>query len=105
MLEWLFWEQYSHETAIAVARFQLKFLGKRRDELEPRLIERGWAALARLEMGVHATPYLVGEQLTLADVSLVAYTRWAHEAGFDLQPYPKVRAWIGRLERDLNITD
>jgi glutathione S-transferase len=105
MLEWLFWEQYSHETSIAVARFQMLFLGKRRDELEPRLIERGWAALARLELGLAATPYLVGEQLSLADVSLVAYTRWAHEGGFDLEPYPKVGAWIGRIERDLNITD
>jgi glutathione S-transferase len=105
MLEWLFWEQYSHETAIAVARFQMLFLGQRRDQLEPRLIQRGWAALQRLELGLETTPYLVGQQLTLADVSLVAYTRWAHEGGFDLEPYPKVRAWIGRLEQDLNITD
>ena len=44
-------------------------------------------------------------RLTLADVALVAYTRWAHEGGFDLEPYPKVRDWVGRLERDLNITD
>ena len=105
MLEWMFWEQYSHEPTVAVARFQMAFLGKRRDEVEPRLIERGDAALARLELGLEASSYLVGEQLTLADVALVAYTRWAHEGGFDLQPYPKVRAWIDRLERDLNITD
>ena len=62
-------------------------------------------ALARLELGLAASPYLVGELLTLADVALVAYTRWAHEGGFDLQPYPKVRAWIDRIERDLNILD
>ena len=105
MLEWLFWEQYSHETAIAVARFQMAFQGKRRDELEPRLLERGWAALARLELGLEGSAYLVGDRLTLADVALVAYTRWAHEGGFDLDPYPKVRDWIGRIERDLNITD
>ena len=105
MLEWLFWEQYSHETAIAVARYQMLFLGQRRDQLEPRLLQRGWAALERLELGLADTPYLVGEELTLADVALVAYTRWAHEGGFDLQPYPKVRAWISRLEQDLNITD
>ncbi len=105
MFEWLFWEQYSHEPTIAVARFQMAFLGKRRDELEPRLLERGWAALARMELGLASSPYLVGERLTLADVALVAYTRWAHEGGFELKPYPKVGAWIGRVEQDLNITD
>jgi glutathione S-transferase len=105
MLEWLFWEQYSHEPTIAVARFQMLFLGQRRDQLDARLIQRGWAALERLELGLAETPYLVGQRLTLADVALVAYTRWAHEGGFDLQPYPKVRAWIGRVEIDLNITD
>jgi glutathione S-transferase len=105
MLEWLFWEQYSHETSIAVARFQMLFLGQRRDQLEPRLIQRGWAALERLELGLEQTPYLVGERLTLADIALVAYTRWAHEGGFNLQPCPRVRAWVSRLEQDLNITD
>jgi glutathione S-transferase len=105
MLEWMFWEQYSHETAIAVARFQMVYQGLRRDQLEPRLIQRGWAALQRLELGLAASPYLVGERLTLADVALVAYTRWAHEGGFDLEPYPQVKAWVGRVEQDLNITD
>ena len=105
MLEWLFWEQYSHETAIAVARYQMLFLGQRRDQLEQRLIQRGWAALQRLELGLEASAYLVGDRLTLADVALVAYTRWAHEGGFDLEPYPNVRAWVGRVEQDLNITD
>jgi glutathione S-transferase len=105
MLEWLFWEQYSHEPTIAVARFQMAFLGQRRDQLDARLIQRGWAALERLELGLKSTPYLVGERLTLADVSLVAYTRWAHEGGFDLQPYPLVRAWVARVEQDLKITE
>jgi glutathione S-transferase len=105
MLEWLFWEQYSHETAIAVARFQMQFLGQRRDQLEQRLIQRGWAALERLELGLKETPYLVGDRLTLADIALVAYTRWAEEGGFDLEPYPQVRAWIKRLEHELNIQD
>ena len=105
MFEWLFWEQYSHETAIAVARFQMLFQGQRRDQLDPRLIQRGWAALERLELGLATSAYLVGEQLTLADVALVAYTRWAHEGGFDLKPYPKVQAWVGRIEQDLNITE
>ena len=105
MLEWLFWEQYSHEPAIAVARFQMLFQGKPASELEPRLVERGRAALERLEDSLAASRFLVGETLCLADVALVAYTRKAHEGGFDLGLYPKVQAWIGRVEKELDIKD
>ena len=80
-------------------------LGKARDELDPRLIERGEAALARIDLGLKGSPYLAGGGVTLADVALVAYTRWAHEGGFDLGTYPHVRAWIARLERELAISD
>jgi glutathione S-transferase len=103
MLEWLFWEQYSHEPYVAVARFQMLFLGKTKAELEPRTVQRGEAALARLELGLAATPYLVDQALSLADIALVAYTRVAHEGGFDLAAYPKLRAWIARVERDLGL--
>lgn len=103
MLEWLFWEQYSHEPTIAVVRFQVAFLGKSRDEIEPRLIERGEAALARMEQALATSPFLVGETLTLADVALVAYTRVAHEGGFDLIDYPAVKAWVARVEDALGI--
>jgi glutathione S-transferase len=102
MLEWMFWEQYSHEPYIAVARFQRR-LGK--SEIEPRLIERGNGALARLEQQLRSTPFLVGEALTLADVALVAYTRVAHEGGFDLDRYPAVQAWVARVEARLGIDD
>lgn len=105
MLEWLFWEQYSHEPYIAVARFQMRYLGKPAAELDPRLIERGHGALARLESALTEGPFLVGPSLTLADISLVAYTRVAHEGGFDLSPYGAIRAWIARVEAALNITD
>ena len=105
MLEWLFWEQYSHEPTIAVARFQVHFQGKPVAALEPRLIERGKAALQRLEDGLAAAAYLVGDTPTLADIALVAYTRWAHEGGFDLQPWPRLRAWIVRVENEFNIKD
>jgi glutathione S-transferase len=104
MFEWLFWEQYSHEPYIAVARFQLKYLKKRKEDLDAKIVEKGAAALERLEMALAASPYLVGDQLTLADISLVAYTRMAEEGGFDLQPYPALREWIGRLERILKIS-
>jgi len=103
MLEWMFWEQYSHEPYVAVARFQMAYLGKRKDELEPRIVERGEGALARLEAGLAETPFLVGQSVSLADVALVAYTRVAHEGGFDLAAYPKVQAWVARVEQALAI--
>jgi glutathione S-transferase len=105
MLEWMFWEQYSHEPYVAVARFQVKYQGKPVAELEPRLVERGNGALQRMEDGLRTAGFLVGERVTLADVALVAYTRMAHEGGFDLAGYPKVEAWVGRVEQALNITD
>lgn len=104
MLEWLFWEQYSHEPYVAVARFQRVYAGKAAEEVEPRLIERGHAALARMEAGLTGLNWLAGGQgATLCDLALVAYTRVAHEGGFDLTGYPKVRAWIGRVEMAFGI--
>ena len=105
MLEWMFWEQYSHEPTIAVARYRMKFLGQPRESMDPQLMSKGEAALARLELGLKASRFLVGDRISLADVALVAYTRWAHEGGFDLVSYPRVREWIGRVESALDITD
>ncbi len=103
MLEWMFWEQYSHEPAIAVARFQMKYLGKSRAECDQRLFDRGHAALARMETALGASPFLVGDRLTLADIALVAYTRMAADGGFDLADYPTVKAWVGRVEDTLGL--
>ncbi|WGM39993.1 glutathione S-transferase family protein [Caulobacter sp. NIBR1757] len=103
MFEWLFWEQYSHEPYVAVARFQMAYLGKAASDLDPKIVERGKAALARLEMALEASPFLVGHHLTLADIALVAYTRVAHEGGFDLSNYPATKAWVGRVESALGI--
>lgn len=103
MLEWMFWEQYSHEPYVAVARFQMHYLGKPASDLDPKLVERGKGALARLEEVLAASPFLVGEAVSLADVALVAYTRVAHEGGFDLADYPAVKAWVGRVEAALKI--
>jgi glutathione S-transferase len=105
MFEWLFWEQYSHEPYVAVARFHAKYLGKPVESLDPKLVERGNGALARLEAALTGADFLVGEGVTLADLSLVAYTRMAGDGGFDLALYPAVTAWIGRVEAALNITD
>ena len=103
MYEWLFWEQYSHEPFIAVVRFQRLLAGKRADEIEPRLVERGHAALARMEAALTGADWLVGEGPTLADLALVAYTRVAHEGVFDLAACPAVRRWVGRTETAFGI--
>lgn len=104
ILEWMFWEQYSHEPYVAVARFQRVYAGKSADEVEPRLIERGHAALARMEAGLAGSDWLAGgEGATLADLALVAYTRVADEGGFDLSVYPHIRDWIGRVETAFGI--
>ena len=104
MLEWMFWEQYSHEPYIAVARFQLAYLGKTAADLDPKVIPRGIAALQRMEDGLADRSFLAGGELSLADVALVAYTRVAHEGGgFDLGGYPRVQAWIARVEEALKI--
>ena len=105
MLEWLFWEQYSHEPYIAVARFQRHMLGQDADAVAPKLMERGRAALDRMELALTQAPYLVGAQVSLADVALLAYTRLAPQGGFDLGPYPQIRGWIVRVQADLNIID
>ena len=105
MWEWMFWEQYSHEPYVAVARFHVAYLGKPVADLEPRLVERGNGALRRLEEGLAGREFLAGGTLSLADVALVAYTRVAHEGGFDLALYPAVKAWVARVEAALRITD
>ena len=103
MMSWLFWEQYSHETAIAVRRFHKHYLKKSDSEIDPKLMEKGVAALTRLEEALQGSDYLVGDKLTLADISLVAYTRVAPEGGFDLVAYPALQKWIARVERDLGV--
>jgi glutathione S-transferase len=105
MFEWLFWEQYSHEPYIAVARFQMRYLGKSAQSLDPKLVERGLAALQRLQDALSDSDFLVRDAVSLADVALVAYTRCADEGGFDLAGFPAVRRWTGRVERALNITE
>jgi glutathione S-transferase len=103
MFEWLFWEQYSHEPYIAVRRFQMRYLNRPAEALDPKLFERGSAALKRLDEALAEGAFLAGPALSLADIALVAYTRVAHEGGFDLDLYPAVKAWVGRVERELKI--
>jgi glutathione S-transferase len=101
--EWLFWEQYSHEPYIAVCRFQMKYLGKRKEELEPWRVKAGEKALDFLDSELGKKPWLAGEHITIADIALLAYTRFADDGGFDVAPRRNVTDWISRCERELNI--
>ncbi len=99
VLQWMFFEQYDHEPAIAVARFWLAYSG-RPDEFADRLPERtaaGHRALAAMERHLDERQFLVGDGLTLADVALYAYSHVADEGGFDLERYPALRAWLERV--------
>ena len=103
MDEWLFWEQYSHEPYVAVCRFQMFYLKKPVSDLDPEKVKRGYAALDRMEQHLSATRFFTGEAVSLADVSLLAYTRVAHEGGFDLGRYAAIRRWIGEAETNLGL--
>jgi glutathione S-transferase len=103
MDEWLFWEQYSHEPYIAVCRFQLFYLKKSASDLDPDKVKRGYAALARMEHQLAITPFLASDAVTLADISLLAYTRLAHQGGFHLDGYAALRRWIGETEKFLGL--
>ena len=103
MYEWLFWEQYSHEPVIAVRRWRVAVLKQTDDEIDPVLLEKGHAALVRMDNALEGRLYFAGDRLSLADVALVAYTRWAPEGGYDLAATPRVVAWIKRVENDLGL--
>jgi glutathione S-transferase len=102
--EWMFWEQYSHEPYVAVARFQMVYLGKPASDRDPKIVERGEKALDVLDRGLAGKRYLVGESLSVADIALLPYTRLAHEGGFDLTGRRAIRDWIARCECDLKIS-
>ena len=99
VLQWLFFEQYDHEPAIAVVRFWVAYSG-RPEAFADRLDERrgaGYRALAAMESHLAERAFLVGERYTLADIALYAYTHVAPEGGFDLDGFPAVRAWLARV--------
>ena len=100
VLQWMFFEQYEIEPALAVVRFWIAYSGvpeklvsERRDEL----MASGNRALAALDRHLDGREWLVGDRMTIADISLYAYTHVAPEGGFDLVPYPAVCGWHNRL--------
>jgi glutathione S-transferase len=103
MYQWLFWEQYSHETAIAVLRFHKFYLKKSDAEIDAALPGKCARVLTLMNNHLETRHYFVGEKLSLADIALVAYTRFSHEAGLNLAEYPLVAAWVRRIEDDLGL--
>ena len=99
VLQWQFFEQYSHEPNIAVARFWIVYSGtpERFEARLPARMQGGYVALDAMEGHLTSRTFLVGGSYSLADISLYAYTHVSHEGGFDLDPYPAIRKWLGRV--------
>ena len=99
VLQWLFFEQYDHEPNVAVARFWLGYSG--RPEAMPDRLEEwhrnGNRALAAMEAQLEGRDWFVGDGMTLADIALYGFTHVAPEGGFELEPYPSIRAWLDRV--------
>jgi glutathione S-transferase len=99
VLQWMFFEQYSHEPNIAVARHWLRHLEitpERRSALTQKQ-KQGHAALAVMERHLTGRTFFVADRYTIADIALYAYTHVADQGGFDLTPYPEIRTWLGRI--------
>lgn len=101
--ELMFWEQYSHEPYIAVCRFQMVYLGKPAGEREAWRVQRGELALDFMDQMLAGCDWFVGDQISVADISLLAYTRLAGEGGFELSRRSRVVAWVNRCEQALAI--
>ena len=98
VLQWLFFEQYSHEPYIAVLRFWVAVARTPHPPAETQArLDGGYAALDAMERRLGEEPFLVAGSYTIADICLYAYTHVAHEAGFDLGPYPGIRSWLERV--------
>jgi glutathione S-transferase len=98
VLQWLFFEQYSHEPAIAVVRFWVAYSGAPPSDAEVEAKRRaGYTALDGMERHLADRTFLVGERYSIADIALYAYTHVADEGGFDLAGYPAIRAWLDRV--------
>ena len=100
VLQWQSFEQYSHEPNIAVARFIKHYENMpndRKDEYQSKM-KPGYRALDIMEKALEESAFLVGDDCTIADISLYAYTHVAHEGGFDLDNYPGINRWLNRIE-------
>ena len=101
--QWLFWEQYNHEPYVAVCRFHMHYLGKSKDSREAWRVERGEQALDTMEKQLSSREWITDGEFSIADISLLAYTRVADEGGFDLSNRPHVQRWIKGCEDRLKL--
>jgi len=100
VLQWMFFEQYSHEPFIAVARFWVHYL-KAEEKYKEQLVEKrkgGNRALAVMDGHLRDRSYFVGERYSIADIALYAYTHVAPDGGISLEPYPAIGEWMKRVE-------
>jgi len=100
-LQWMFFEQYSHEPYVAVARFWLAYAPKAELDKKRHLVgewhEKGSAALGVMETQLNRREWFAGDAYSIADIALYAYTHCAEEGGFELARYPNVSAWLARV--------
>jgi len=101
--EWLFWEQYSHEPSVAVARARVVYDKQAVSDLDPNLVKQGNKAVDLLEQAMTGRTWLVGEAMTIADIALLPYTRQAPQGGFDLSGRPALLRWIAACENQLGL--
>ncbi len=104
ILQWLFFEQYSHEPYIATSRFIIQYLGNppdRQADLESKR-NGGNKALDVMEQQLSASRFIASDSYSIADIALYAYTHVANEGGFDLHNYPQIQAWLARVEQQQN---
>jgi glutathione S-transferase len=101
--EWMFWESNNHEFFVAGCIAHMTYMAKSKDTRDAMRVERGDRALDIMERHLRASQWLVGENITLADVTLLAYTRRAHLGGFDMLRRPKLREWVRRCEAELGL--
>lgn len=99
VLQWLFFEQYSHEPYVATPRWIIRHMGRNHPRMAemPERLEKGRAAFAVMEQHLAKTDFFVGNRYTIADIALYAYTHRAHEGDHDLTPYPSLRRWLDRV--------
>ena len=99
VLQWLFWEQYEHEPAIAVARFLKTYSGRPElwEEKREELTRRGERVLETMERHLDGRRWLAGDAMTLADIALYAYTHAVDEGGLSLDGRPAIQAWLERV--------
>jgi glutathione S-transferase len=102
--EWMFWEANNHEFFVAGCISHMTYMAKSRDTRDPMRVQRGERALDIMESHLLSADWMVADELTAADISLLAYTRQAHLGGFDMTTRPRVRSWVVRCEAALGLT-